>query len=207
VGIKLFTHNDTPYGKSLQQWSNRWWNWMVGQPKGTNPTEDTDGRYANNCQTYENVYFLCGTTTTKKNVARKCNIPDGKSILLPVICYEHSLLEDTNTTNPRELFKLATTDMNEYDVNEVSAKINKDVYSTSDGIIRIRSPLFSITLPKNNVWNTGNEGFTFAAADGYWIFINDLDPGSYDITVRAQPSQGGADSLEIDTSYKVEVGS
>lgn len=206
MGVKLFTQNDTPYGKSLQQWSNRWWNWMVGQPKGTNPTEDSDGKYANNCQTYENVYFLCGTATSKK-VVRTCNVPDGKSILLPVICYEHSLLEDTDINNPHELLKLATADLNEYDVDKVSAKINKDKYDTSDGVIRIRSPAFNITLPKDNVWSTGSEGYTFAAADGYWIFINDLDPGSYDITVRAQPSHSGTGSLEIDTSYKVKVGS
>ena len=127
MGVKLFTQNDTPYGKSLQQWSNRWWNWMVGQPKGTNPTEDSDGKYANNCQTYENVYFLCGTATSKK-VIRRCNVPDGKSILLPVICYEHSLLEDTDINNPRELLKLATPDLNEYDVDKMSAKVNKEEY-------------------------------------------------------------------------------
>jgi hypothetical protein len=204
VGIKLYTQNDTPYGKSLQQWSNRWWNWMVGQPRATNPTEDLDGKYANNCQTYENVHFLCGTTATKKNIARQCNIPDGKSILLPVICYEHSLLEDTNVSNPHELLSLATNDLKEYDASKISAKVNENQYTTNNGIIRIRSPLFSITLPKDNVWDTGDEGYTFAAADGYWIFINDLDPGSYDIAVRAQPSQAG--SLEIDTSYKVKVG-
>lgn len=205
MGVKLFVQNDTPYGKSMQQWSNRWWNWMVGQPKESNPTEDSDGKYANNCQTYDNVYFLCGTTTSK-NVVRSCDIPDGKSILFPVICYEHSLLEDRDINNPHELLKLSTEDLNEYDMNNVSAKINDNEYSTKDGIIRIRSPLFSITLPKSNVWSTGNEGFTIAAADGYWIFVNDIDPGSYDIKFRARPSHPETGSLEIDTSYKIKIG-
>ena len=204
MGVNLFTENDTPYGKSLQQWSNRWWNWVVGQPKETNPTADFEGKYANNCQTYEDVYFLCGTTITKKGVLRKCNVPDGKSILLPIICFEHSLLEDTNVSNPHDLLGLATKDLRKYEVDKISAEINGKKYSTGDGIIRIRSPHFTMTMPKDNIWNT-KEGFTFAAADGYWIFIRDLDPKLYEITIKAQPSHSGKDSLEIDTSYKVQV--
>lgn len=206
MSIKLFTHNDTPYGKSMQKWSNRWWNWMVGQPKSTNPTEDSDGKFTNNCQTYDNVFFLCATTTTKGSINRTCNIPDGKSILLPVICYEHSMLEDKDINNPNELLRRATQDLNAYDAKNVSAKVNDDQYSIGNGIIRIKSPLFNLTLPKDNVWNSGNEGPTIAAADGYWIFINDLDPGSYDINVTAQPSKSGSTSLEIDTSYKINIG-
>jgi hypothetical protein len=206
MAIKLFTQNDTPYGKSMQEWSNRWWNWMVGQPKSTNPTEDSDGTYANNCQTYQNVFFLSGTTTNKGSVTRKCNVPDGKSVLLPVICYEHSILEDGNINNANQLLTLATQDLSAYGRDNVSAKINGDQYKIDNGIIRIKSPLFSLTLPKDNVWDSGNEGPTIAAADGYWIFINDLDPGSYDISVRAQPSKSSSDSLEIDTSYKMNVG-
>jgi hypothetical protein len=202
MGIKLFTENDTPYGKSLQQWSNRWWNWMVGQPKTTNPTEDDKGIYANNCQTYEDVYFLCGTTTTK-SVTRECTVPDGKSILLPVICFEYSLLEDMTAKNPHDLLRLATDDLKKYD--KISARINGKEYTPGNGIIRIRSSHFTITLPKDNVWNTG-DGFTFSAADGYWIFIRDLDPESYDIKVQAQPSQSDKDSLKIDTTYNIKVG-
>jgi hypothetical protein len=191
----------------MQKWSDRWWNWMVGQPKLTNPTEDSEGKSSNNCQIHKGVFFLCGTTTGKKQIKRTCGIPDGKSILLPVICYEHSLLEDGNVKNPSELIKLATEDLNQYEPSKVSAKVDKDEYSIGNGIIRIRSPLFSITLPKDNVWNSGNEGSTLAGADGYWIFINDLDPGVHNITVRAQPSGTKSASLEIDTSYKITVGS
>ena len=135
---------------------------MVGQPKETNPTADFEGKYADNCQTYEDVYFLCGTTTTKKGVLRKCNVPDGKSILLPIICFEHSLLEDTNVSNPHDLLGLATEDLRKYEVDKISAEINGKKYSTGDGIIRIRSPHFTMTMPKDNIWNT-KEGFTFAS--------------------------------------------
>jgi hypothetical protein len=201
VAIKLYTESDTPYGKSLQEWSSRWWNWMVGQPKKSNPTVDTVGSQANNCQTYEDVYFLCGTTKTQ-TVKRKCTIPDGKSILLPVICFEYSLLEDKTVKNPHDLLRLATKDLNKYD--KISAKINGVEYTPGEGIIRIRSPHFTITLPKDNVWDT-SDGFTFAAADGYWIFIRDLDTASCDIRVQAKPSHTEKGSLEIDTTYKVTV--
>jgi hypothetical protein len=206
MGVTLFAQNDTPYGKSMQQWSNRWWNWIVGQPKDFNPTEDLSGDFANNCQTYDNVYFLCGTTRTMNNVERNCDIPDGKSILLPVICYEHSLLEDKNVKDPRELLRLSTNDLNDYDIKDISAKIGGKDYNTTNGIIRIKSPLFRTTLPKNNLWNT-DAGFTVAAADGYWLFINDLDPGSYDVVVKAKPksSSSNLDILEIDTTYKINI--
>lgn len=205
LGMTLFGQNDTPYGKSMQQWSNRWWNWMVGQPMDTNPTEDLKGKFANNCQTYDNVYFLCGTTKTMNNVVRNCEIPDGKSILLPVICYEHSLLEDSSVTDPLELLRLSTKDLNDYKVNDISTIIDRKEYNTNNGIIRIRSPLFRITLPKNNVWGIDKEGFTVAASDGYWLFINDIDPGSYDISVKAKPSSSNTGILEIDTTYKVHI--
>jgi hypothetical protein len=203
VDVKLFNENDTPYGKSLRQWSNRWWNWMVGQPSITNPTEDHDGNFANNCQTYDNVYFLCGTTKTD-TIKRKCTVPDGKSILLPVICFEHSLIEDPSIKNPHELLELATKDLKDYDNDKVFATINETEYTTRSGIIRIRSPHFTITLPEGNVWGK-SDGFTFAAADGYWIFIRDLEPGSYNLSVRAQPTPGATNSLKIDTSYTVKV--
>ena len=203
MGIKLFSQNDAPYGRSMRQWSNSWWNWMVGQPKDTNPTYDIDGKSANNCQTYDDVYFLCGTTTTK-TVVRNCRIPDGKSILFPVICFERSLIEDPDIHNPRNLLALATEDLNVYNASKVSADINNDKFSVGNGIIRIRSPFFGITLPKNNVWNTEEDGFTIAAADGYWIFVSDLDPGTYKIRVSAVPSK--SDNLNINTTYDILIG-
>ncbi|MGA7368072.1 MAG: hypothetical protein WBX01_03015 [Nitrososphaeraceae archaeon] len=193
MGVKLFKENDTPYGKSLQEWSNRWWSWMVGQPEGTNPTRDSSGQNANNCQFYDDVYFLCGTTETEK-VHRKCTIPEGKSILVPVICYEHSLLEDDKIVNPNELLKLSSDDLKGYDYY---AEINDEDYSNE--IIRIKSPLFRLTLPKNNVWHT-REGYTVAAADGYWIFVNDPQSGTYKVKASSKEHP-----LNIDTTYEVTI--
>ena len=100
---------------------------------GFNPTEDLNGDFADNCQTYDNVYFLCGTTRTMNNVKRKCDIPDDKLNFLPVICYEHSLLEDKYVKDPQELLGLSTNDLNDYDIKDISAKMGGKDYNTTNG--------------------------------------------------------------------------
>jgi hypothetical protein len=82
-------------------------------------------------------------------------------------------------------------------------KSEKTTESIKTNILRIRSPLFTMTLPKQNIWNTQDEGFTYAAADGHWIFINQIDAGEYILKVKATPEQG--DGLKINTTYKLSV--
>ena len=196
--FKLFTQNDTPYGKSLTEWSDRWWRWLCGQPIHTNPaTKDSEGKYSNNCQTFPQCHFLCGTTTSE-SVQRSCKIPLGKSILIPVICFEHSHLEMANAS-ALDLFKLSSKELDGY--KNINAMLGEE--SLTKDILRIRSPFFTMTLPRENIWNTENEGFTYAAADGHWIFINQIDQGQYTVKVEAEPKQ--ENGLKINTTYELTV--
>lgn len=198
--LKLFSENDTPYGKSLIEWSNRWWSWLCGQPTSTNPaSNDDDGKHANNCQTFPQVHFLCGTTESGA-VVRDCTVPIGKSILMPVVCFEHSHLEIENASS-RNLFNLSSDSLDSYDINNMTVDLNKQ--DLKPNILRIRSPSFTMTFPRENIWNTKNEGSTSAGADGYWIFINQIDKGAYVLNTKASPKE--EDGLKIDTTYNLSV--
>lgn len=198
--VKLFSDNDTPYGKSLTEWSDRWWNWLCGQPSSTNPaSKEDDGKHANNCQTFPQVHFLCGTTESG-SVVRDCAVPLGKSILMPIVCFEHSHLEIENAT-PRDLFNLSSEAIDSYDVNNMIVSLDNEDLSPHK--LRIRSPLFSMTFPRENIWKTNNEGSTTAGADGYWIFINQIDKGKHTLHVKATSTQ--KDGLGIDTTYNLSI--
>ena len=61
VPISIFPVNSKPFGCTFEEWSARWWQWLLSIPKSINPAFDSTGANANINQDNIEVFFLCQT--------------------------------------------------------------------------------------------------------------------------------------------------
>lgn len=185
--IAVFSTESGPYGLTYREWTAKWWQWGYAIPKNINPAYDDTGK---NCAQNQNgpVWFLAGTYGHPVN--RTCNIPAGKSILFPILNSECSFAEFSKLTTLSELRVCAKT------IQDQVTTLN----ATVDGVpipnlqkYRIQSPPFNFTLPQNNILGLPANITTQAIADGNWVFLKPLSPGSHKIMfkggVREQQQQ------------------
>ncbi len=80
-GIALaFDANAHPYGASMTQWDERWWQWEVSSPTARNPSLDPTGA---NCASGQSgpVWYL-GVVFGTATVTRSCTVPSDRAILV-----------------------------------------------------------------------------------------------------------------------------
>ena len=176
--IAVFSAESKPYGLTYGEWTAKWWQWGYAIPKNINPAYDDTGKHC--AQKQEGpVWFLAGTYGHPVN--RKCDIPAGKAILFPILNSECSFAEFPKLRTLSEL--------------RVCAKIIQDQVTTLnasvDGVpipnlqkYRIQSPPFNFTLPQNNILGMPANITTQAIADGNWVFLKPLSPGSHKIMFK-----------------------
>ncbi|MBW8810094.1 MAG: hypothetical protein JF591_15005, partial [Lysobacter sp.] len=71
-------------GLSPAEWTVRWWRWAHSFVDGARPYQDPDGsRCALGQDEDSPVWFLAGTDG-RSQVRRRCQIPAGKHLLVPV---------------------------------------------------------------------------------------------------------------------------
>ncbi|MFL6315848.1 MAG: hypothetical protein ACJ73C_03785 [Nitrososphaeraceae archaeon] len=176
--IAVFSADSKPYGLTYGEWTAKWWQWGYSIPKIINPAYDDTGK---NCAQKQNgpVWFLAGTYGHAVN--RKCDIPAGKAILFPVLNSECSFAEFPKLKTLSELRLCAKT------IQDQVTTLN----ATVDGLpipnlqkYRIQSPSFNFTLPQNNILGLPANVTTQAIADGNWVFLKPLSPGSHKIMLK-----------------------
>ena len=187
--IAVFSSDSEPYGLTYGEWTAKWWQWGYSIPKNISPAYDDTGKYCAQKQSGL-VWFLTGTYGHPVN--RICNIPAGKAILFPVLNSECSFAEFPNLKTLAELRICAKTIQNQ--VTTLNA--------TVDGVAipnlqkyRIQSPPFNFTLPQNNILGLPANVTTQAMADGNWVFLKPLSPGSHKITFRGGVQQESTNKL------------
>jgi len=176
--IAVFPADSKPYGLTYGEWTAKWWQWGYSVPKDINPAYDDTGK---NCAQKQNgpVWFLAGTYGHAVN--RKCNIPVGKAILFPILNSECSFAEFPKLRTLSELRTCAKTIQDQ--VSSLKASVDgRPIPSLQE--YRIQSPPFNFTLPGNNILGLPANVATQAIADGNWVFLKPLSPGSHKITFR-----------------------
>jgi hypothetical protein len=187
--IAVFPANSKPYGLTYGDWTAKWWQWGYSIPKDINPAYDDTGK---NCVQKQNgsVWFLAGTYGHPVN--RKCDIPAGKAILFPILNSECSFAEFPKLKTLSELRICAKTIQDQ--VSSLKASVD-GVPIPSLQEYRIQSPPLNFTLPKNNILELPANVTTQAIADGNWVFLKPLFPGSHKITFRGGIQQERANML------------
>ena len=187
--IAVFPADSKPYDLTYGEWTAKWWQWGYSIPKNINPAYDDTGK---NCAQKQNgpIWFLAGTYGHAVN--RKCDIPAGKAILFPILNSECSFAEFPKLKSLSELRTCAKTIQDQ--VSSLKASVD-GIPIPSLQEYRIQSPPFNFTLPQNNILGLPANVSTQAIADGNWVFLKPLSPGSHKITFRGGVQQERANIL------------
>jgi hypothetical protein len=197
----VFAVDSKPYGTPYAEWAGNWQKWLFLIPQSINPLTDPTGK---NCAQNQNgpVWFLAGTGGGSAD--RTCTIPAGKAIFYPVISSECSYADTPNVKSESGLVSCSQADNNR--------AIN--LQATLDGVninqldkYRATSPLFSVTIPHNNIFGAP-AGPTQGISDGFWVFLHPLPPGKHELhfsgLTPGNPTTGTANFV-VDVKYHLTV--
>jgi len=169
---KLYTREESPFGKSWEKWVELWWQWCYSFPEGSSPVADLTGQFSKNGQSYDSVWFLAGTFGGKAE--RNCTITKEMAIFFPILNDIISYYTDPQLKTQSDLDAYAKLDLDH--TNFISAKVDgheiPNLYS-----YRVHSHLFPISVPNKN-----DKEFrvkTEAISDGYWLFLKPLSSGMH----------------------------
>ena len=174
----------------------KWWQWLTSIPKETNPSLDSSGEYSAENQDETNVWFLAGTFGGL--VERRCTIPSGKAILMPVINYECSFADEPLINTDIELERKCKHEID--DIKNISVRIDELDFEDIS-YYRICSSLFVVNLKNDNILGVA-AGFTKMISDGYWIFLKPLEVGNHQINSFGSCRSG---KIRIGTTYRLHI--
>lgn len=198
----IYPIDSKPYNLTYGEWSAKWWQWAMSIPAKDNPGVDETGEKCGIGQNDTNVWFLSGTGGGK--VSRACTIPAGKAILFPVINVECDYVSDKSLKSESDLRQCAKNDQDK----ATNLKVTVDGFSIPDlKKYRVQSPLFNVTLPKDNVAGYP-EGLTQVVSDGYWIILKPLALGKHEIHFSgaiADFTATGALNFVSDANYDITI--
>lgn len=190
-----------PHGLSYGQWQARWNQWEYSLPIPDNPGFDETGAKCANGQT-GHVWFTSfvshdGTTT------RACSIPSGTALFVLVAALECSTLEPPPFfgSNEAELRACATSG---YDTfwGDALLSLTIDGVAVSD-LLSYRSvtPLFSFTLPGDNLLGLPAGMSGSGVSDGVYVFLSPMKVGSHTVAIHIESTSFGT----VDEIYHLTV--
>ena len=187
--FKLLSPDSSAFNTSYGDWVAKWWQWSVNIPLEGHPR---DSYSPEKCSINQNgsVWFLPDILAGEEQ--RSCTIPNGTAVLIPIItgaCW--------NDGNPQFMNdeQLKNCSMEGNDGTFAAVTING--INIEDSLLeRIQSPYFNLTIPKDS-WTRYNEdtsgrifecsicpvGTFRSIADGYFLFLEPLVNGEYDIKI------------------------
>lgn len=203
--------------------TDNFWNWAFENPTSTSPlVGDYSG--GEQCDGFEEgnetgVWFLAGEFALEGDVetgfvgeaTRKCTIPAGEPILIPVVnalCGEAPTVQQddgTFTGDPRPYTKCAKEFL-----DQALADADPDAvpyYARVDGtplpITRAASGLFTWEVPNEDNPQGLPPGSYESATEGLWVYLPDgLAPGNYTLEYGGSFFGG---FFVLDITYKLKV--
>jgi hypothetical protein len=197
--LQQYSGSDKPYGKTYGAWTSMWWQWIYSIPKKINPLLDLTGEYWKSNQPSSKVWFLVGIFGEIQNSipVRKIEMEYGRSILLPVLNCE---------ANRKEFPYMSQNDIVKHVVDDIKTVVKKDCTINGNQVnpILVASDptIFDLRIVEDNAFGLNNTGLTQASAYGYWIFLNPLPRGKYDIRFEGSCEFG---RLNSGANYEIDV--
>ncbi|WP_231583339.1 hypothetical protein [Luteimonas sp. FCS-9] len=183
-------------GISQGEWTARWWRWAIGQ--WIAPYLDPDGRWCAVGQDPDSpVWFLAGTDGTF-SPKRRCVVPEGKYLLVPVI---NTYFQDSGDAEA-----------------EVCAAAQGWVAVNNDQLLSAVAMLDGRPLGDVRAMRVRSDGcFRFdpedpsvlSASDGYWLMIAPLPRGRHTLSIGANyaPGDTGYGGMHQNFEYTLDIGS
>ena len=200
----------------------QWWKWILGIPEENSPALDLTGEDCNVDQKGP-IWYLSGFAGSSEGLPggtaeRDCSVPEGKDILIPVfntVCAEITDagiirqelgLAEGEDIPPSQL-KEGLVRCTDFFIDHIVPE--SLVFSIEDQTLgfedladfRVVSPQFQIVYPDGNVFGQSPTNVKQkAVADGYWVLIEDLEPGVYTINAASLLRFPEFDDFEFQTS-------
>lgn len=170
----------TAFGMTYGEWSAKWWQWAFSLPVDQNPFFDEGGSCSNGANGQAEpgpVWFLTGVINVSGTAVRACTVPAGKALFFPLINVECSTLEPDpfHGNNKTELAACATG----FHFGNVSAEIDGVPVQDLNGYLK-KSPLFTFTVPPNNVLGVA-AGTGQSVSNGYYLMLAPPSVGEHEI--------------------------
>ena len=191
-------------GKTIGEWSVKWWQWAFAIPASKNPMLGGD------CEQGQQgpVWFLAGDWNGKgERVERSCTVPRGKYILFSIfnafwIQLPTDPPEYTETDYRREASTLPTSIGGELEATLDGKPI---IFNPKTPIIRSQSPVFTASFPPDpfppydNVFGLDPNTLTGdpIVSDGFWVMLPPLSPGKHTLFFKAGQSQNVTYNLTV----------
>jgi hypothetical protein len=153
------------------------------------------------------VWFLAGTFVGP--VTRTCTVPEGKALFFPILNAAFGAsVGDCEPTVPGVPCNLtALRAAAEASMDSVTLEVSIDgapLRKLSD--YRVKSPVFSVTVPEENLVGIPRGMYTPMVSDGYWLMLAPLSTGAHTIHLRGVVTGGAFDGFVSDVTYNLTVG-
>jgi hypothetical protein len=124
------------------------------------------------------VWFLAGTFATSTPVTRTCTVAPGTTLFFPVANAFYSAEGTFEEMQARAKADVDTAKNLRVTVDGEAVK-NLSVY-------RALSPDFTLNLPPGNIFDAPAGAYSPSAADGYYVMLTPLRPGTHTIHIYAE---------------------
>ena len=203
--IEVFKTNESPFGLSYEDHIKNYWKFTCKIPKDRNPAIDNNGQRDEIANQNSNapVFYLNSSDKGDTRVERRCRVPAGKGIFIPVFGVEVSEIEVQNST-VNDLKRIAKKDQDS--ANDLSAKLDGNEVSDIKSF-RKSTNEFEIEFPQNALFKCP-QGTSKAVADGYYIITKPLSPGTHTVEVKGkvETNEPIFDPIfSVDIKYTLEV--
>jgi hypothetical protein len=198
------------FGKSYNELTGEWSNWLQEEPPDSNPAFDPDGGFCDLNQKGK-IWFLAGTFFGDIP-NRICEVPAGKGIFFPIFAFV--------SFAPDFLGEPPCQDLVE-EVDQIRCDVNDDIAIAP--FVGLEVTLDGEPVPDLFAYRVQSQpgGFTFrsgplfeafgieqgdrfpAVADGYWILLKPLSPGEHTVNFSADFDTDG--NPDIGANYTLMV--
>lgn len=210
---RVFPLDLKPFGMSYEDWTIKFWQWLVSIPADRNPVTDRTGIHCGEAQVGQPLFNLA--FSDMGGAERTCTLPVGQHLLIPLNVVFVSLAEFPGARNDDDLHRLAEEDESSkpFVFLSVDGKdssqlelIGKDGEKLTDlKEFRVHSRAFDVNITHNPIF--GLPGPTRAVSDGYWVILEALPPGPHQIHFKASLTNPLTDRLfySVDVKYTISV--
>jgi len=196
-------------GGNFKELSAEWEQWALQIPTPVNPELDTTGA---NCMVgqHGSEWFLAGTFGGG-SATRTCAVPEDKLLFFPVI---NSVNINTPNVCGQGPASLSVKDLRASSAAFIDGATNLSVEvdgKTIKNLRRVRSQVFEIALPEDNVFDAPCIGaglgnvpagiYSPAVDDGFYVGL-ELEVGPHTLRIHAENPSAG---FTLDVTYKLTV--
>jgi hypothetical protein len=210
IGCSVVLPGTSAFAKNVKNVDGGdWWQWALATPTNHNPLLDTTGADCAVGQTGK-VWFLAGTFGGG-SVQRACTIPKNKQLFFPVV---NAVNIDTPNVCGQGPDHVSVADLRVFPKTFVdnATNLSAELDGASLAFQREVSPVFTVTLPADNIFDSGciaaglgdvpGGKFQPAVDDGVYAALDELSPGTHILHFHADTP--GQPSVDVTYTLTVE---